>query len=569
MIRLRFAALATIALSFLAAAPAHAYYDDVHYVVTYYVARQAGYTPEQAFRIASACVSVDYDPDTEPVQGPSQLALATTPFTGPAADPRWKFHAMRDEDALHAMGIEDVFRDCIGDNGKSAQRAEDMVKAQEAKLWDSAQQIGNPGVFLHFFQDEVPHHGYGTWWGHWPMLPGSVQAYHDKGLPIGGVTDWIAYRSSDVTAVCQTTHAWLAQFMDRNSPHQAGQPFNAGACAQLVGNLAKANPAPTDIDSEAKRSSYIDFFAQSKVVSEEAAKPNDPFGLVGIAAGQGVMISDIDFSKLKNGPDLVGACDVVDAALKAAGMGDKIPRQHFLYSLDANGKLEDQSMADKFTLVGTLETSTKGSESVVARVLLEKRDAAGQTTEVPLRNVPDVTMNPGTQYKWEQLPIGNVVLELTHLDGKKSKHSFTLDKRVNTFPPITVDDGLGIGGHWLWKNEVTDEKGKKQVVLVPCYLTPQDDGTFKGVYFPWMSIDTLSQDSTRMPTRISYTPTSANTFAIEWEYPDGPRGTGTMTLSGDTLSGPWVEDGSGNSGNWTWIRPDPQQKKKLESHFGR
>src|SRR5260221_411037 len=52
---------------------AYAYYDDVHYALTYVVARHLGYTPLQAYRIASACVSVDYAPETEPVQG-SNLA---------------------------------------------------------------------------------------------------------------------------------------------------------------------------------------------------------------------------------------------------------------------------------------------------------------------------------------------------------------------------------------------------------------------------------------------------------------------------------------------------------------
>src|SRR5687768_9765470 len=73
--------------------PAQAHYDDVHYALNYYVARLVGYTPEQAYRIAAACVSVDYSPSTEPVHG----NFNPTPVSCDNQEPRWKFHAFRDE----------------------------------------------------------------------------------------------------------------------------------------------------------------------------------------------------------------------------------------------------------------------------------------------------------------------------------------------------------------------------------------------------------------------------------------------------------------------------------------
>ena len=69
--RLRLAAAAAVC-ALLLAPPAEAYYDDVHYSLTYYLARAVGYTPEQAHRIANADHSIDYDPDTEPVQQAAQ-----------------------------------------------------------------------------------------------------------------------------------------------------------------------------------------------------------------------------------------------------------------------------------------------------------------------------------------------------------------------------------------------------------------------------------------------------------------------------------------------------------------
>lgn len=53
----------------LRSGPLLAYDDDVHYAFTFFVARQVGYTALQAHRIASACLAIDDDSDTESVQG--------------------------------------------------------------------------------------------------------------------------------------------------------------------------------------------------------------------------------------------------------------------------------------------------------------------------------------------------------------------------------------------------------------------------------------------------------------------------------------------------------------------
>jgi len=106
---------------------------------------------------------------------------------------------------------------------------------------------------------------------------------------------------------------------------------------------------------------------------------------------------------------------------------------------------------------------------------------------------------------------------------------------------------------------------------VPCYLTPQDDGSFNGVYFPYLTIDDLHQTPDQFPTNIQFKPNGGPTsFTITWQYPNGgPTGTGTMQWSGDQLSGTWVEDGDGATGQWTWVRPDSTQQKTLEDYFGR
>ena len=94
-----------IVVGLMTVQPAAAYYDDVHYALTYYIARQIGYTPEQAYRIASATVSVDWSPETEPVQVAwrnENRYLIINPLSGvwqtpTAQEPRWRFHSFRNE----------------------------------------------------------------------------------------------------------------------------------------------------------------------------------------------------------------------------------------------------------------------------------------------------------------------------------------------------------------------------------------------------------------------------------------------------------------------------------------
>ena len=122
----------------------HTYTD--HSLAMPYIARQTGYTPEQAWRIASADVSVDYDPDTEPVQPTGQGKLTFAGYTVEAEPPRWKFHAMRNTQK---------YPDSFG-NGADADIADGEIRQQRDSLWNAAlYRSKNPGVFLHFFQDEV------------------------------------------------------------------------------------------------------------------------------------------------------------------------------------------------------------------------------------------------------------------------------------------------------------------------------------------------------------------------------------------------------------------------------
>src|SRR5215212_1305861 len=83
----------------MAPRPAAAYWDDVHYHLTYTVARLVGYTPQQAYRIAAANLSTDYHEATEPTQITATEAVLGVPDPQPPArqNPRWWFHAFRNQ----------------------------------------------------------------------------------------------------------------------------------------------------------------------------------------------------------------------------------------------------------------------------------------------------------------------------------------------------------------------------------------------------------------------------------------------------------------------------------------
>jgi hypothetical protein len=113
--------------------PAPAHYDDIHYALNYYIACLVGYTPEQAYRIAAACVSVDYSPSTEPVHG----NFNPTPVACDNQEPRWKFYAFRDECR---------FPSSVFPHDSQAALADQAIRAQRTRLYAAGLAAGNPGV---------------------------------------------------------------------------------------------------------------------------------------------------------------------------------------------------------------------------------------------------------------------------------------------------------------------------------------------------------------------------------------------------------------------------------------
>src|SRR5439155_16991321 len=103
-----------------------------------------------------ATVSVDYSKATEPVQGENMIVGPP----GSAQVPRVRFHAFLDE-VIYPNAQTDI---------DQRRQAMDDIKKRERFLMQQATKSGNLGVFMHFYQDEFSHNGYGSWGGHFASL---------------------------------------------------------------------------------------------------------------------------------------------------------------------------------------------------------------------------------------------------------------------------------------------------------------------------------------------------------------------------------------------------------------
>jgi hypothetical protein len=199
-----------------------AFYDDTHYSLTYFIARSCGYTPMQAWRVASADVGVDYSGLSEPEQVERVKAIEET-----AHDSRIRFHAMWD----YRLPVT-----------TSRSLAPAGLRGQEIVLGRLGDTQRNPGVLLHFLQDEAPHAGYSSWGGHWvPSNRDALDPFWT--LPFGSMTDNLGYSQKQTASMVDKTIAALSAFMVTLQTHQRPRATcNAAAIMPVLVGLIEANP---------------------------------------------------------------------------------------------------------------------------------------------------------------------------------------------------------------------------------------------------------------------------------------------------------------------------------------
>lgn len=247
---------AALAAAIALSSTARAYNDDTHYVVTYYIARRAGYTPQQAYRIASANVGVDYDPKTEPV---GSVRAAATASTG-IQNQRVLFHAMLDEVRFPTALNSGLGRPHL-------REATAAIRSRDAEFLTAARALGNIGPYLHFLQDRYAHAGYGSAWGHWDLAsfaPDAKSSSHH--LPFGSKTDYLGFEPDAAqrrflaglgftwpaprqTAMVEATVQALESFLAAGSPRQSKASSHHGAA--IVRTVEALSRVPASANNKA------------------------------------------------------------------------------------------------------------------------------------------------------------------------------------------------------------------------------------------------------------------------------------------------------------------------------
>ena len=177
---------------------AKVYDDDTHYDLTYCIALSCGYTSEQARRIASANLMIDYCNSTEPIH--FEITFEN----------RIRFHSLAESDEANRNQLANLFKDSVA--------------------------LLNPGIYLHAYQDYFSHFGYGPRLGHWSPFVS----------PSGTITDYNSYKQSRDLEMALGTMRELQGYMLYIQSRQ--RPTPESQCRTevmgLLDVLQRANPAP-------------------------------------------------------------------------------------------------------------------------------------------------------------------------------------------------------------------------------------------------------------------------------------------------------------------------------------
>lgn len=409
-------------------AMAHCYYDDVHYGLTYYIARQTGFTPQQAHRIASACSAVDWDERTEPVRLDRQLLALLTPLEIDIHGPRSKFHAFRDE--------SDTNRRVLG-NEKDAGVAQEEVYAKLRELKKFSTEVSkNLGVYLHGFQDIYPHFGWGTYWGHNPADYSTFERARNQGMHPGSSTDWVAFRSPNVLSLCEWTNGELIPFMNAISPHQYARPYYQNEFYELVVRLAEANPYPQPLDTDLDRMAFL------YVGLKDKGAPADTIlkalnGERKVAEIEQYLKDPAIQQKMNQhlkGPDVKKAYVVINSFLEKAGMADRLPEHHIPYRLSSQGGPTNPDQLNDWVLVSDATTlETTGYRAVTVTLRMDVRDANGKVNRLDLYKAETPTIRAGGRHTWSNLPIGDIYAHMKPASGPEIVARLEVRKRKQTF----------------------------------------------------------------------------------------------------------------------------------------
>lgn len=359
------------------------YYDDTHYSLTYFIARSCGYTPMQAWRVASANVGVDYSALTEPVQDGRVQPWATDS----AQVPRVRFHAMWD----YQLGTD-------------ASLAPTLISTRKSELSTLGDSQRNPGVLLHYIQDEPPHAGYSSWGGHW-FPSNSDEQNRSMNRPFGAMTDFLSSDQKNALSMVDATIATLTKFRRQMAPRQrSGLTCNTAAILPVLSALVKENP----VSDTAKV--YRELVAQrlEEIRTPTGSTPTSFATLLVAAHGAKLAVPQVSRSDA-----------VVAAALRDLAQYRYKPfNERLSYSYDVNGRT---SQADVFTLYGTLNATVVGAGA--RKVGVSVWAAPTRIGDKPYQ----LTECKDSGYRFDNLPVGDLIVQSV-VDGKVSRKNVRLER---------------------------------------------------------------------------------------------------------------------------------------------
>jgi len=424
-----------IALSLAGVAgPARAYYDDVHFALTYYIARQVGYTPEQASRVAKADVSIDYSYRTEPVQMGSVSGFLSSEWgSAYAADPRWRFHAFRNQ-------IK--FPQSV-DNGAQAADADRMINETQVWLWKQAIEDRNPGVFLHFLQDKVPHARYGSAFGHWPLdSQDDTDAHQRMQLTIGGSTDWLSFRDEQSNLeMVRTSFEALSQYLRHISPGQTPRAFDPNAFIDLLRAMRQANPVPPPLAGKTLRALIQLKLGLSTQPGLRSAMDDDFRDAIG--AEENVLLA-----QHAGGPEIAYALRDIDKLMAQQHWSvdggvpyetiPSPPSEINRYDFDSLGRLKNSDDVDRYVLTGSMQVKLRQSgghadTDAAAQVTVRLAKTRREDPELLLAGPTSAAIN-GDALRIDNLPIGELIVEVSRPGQASVVETWKLVKALETMP---------------------------------------------------------------------------------------------------------------------------------------
>jgi len=240
---------------------ARGYDDDTHFWLTYYLARRVGFDSNQALQIASADISVDYDKQTWPV----------LPLSLHMQDQRRMFHAF--PSTKKGKTCRDEARKQIGKpknynwQGEERKQLEDrvylclkpLIDEEQNARWDEAIRIGNPGIFLHFYQDRFAHRGFETRLGH---------------LRAGHIPDFL---SSDVPKAYEMVQGTIGKLRDFMAVYFRDKPLPPEPrweeIKPVVDSFVQANDAKIQLESIYASWDWDSTMVLSRLVYDEESDP--------------------------------------------------------------------------------------------------------------------------------------------------------------------------------------------------------------------------------------------------------------------------------------------------------